>query len=342
MSIMRVSDEECELCEYATLLASKGLFLEARAILDGLRLEYGVLSPEAQTLRAQILPEAGEGGLEASVAPRPGAEESDVPCPACGLPMVEHEQAFEKDWLLCPACSLLMARTPPGLVRALDRGEAAGAMQPGHALVHRREYTFCRRFIDGMGLREVLNYGVGWSLVPEALRAQGVDAVGCDLWRPLIEQRKRELGEECFFHRDELPDRRFALISDFEVFEHFTDPMKDVGVLVRHLAESGAIVGSTDFWHGGLLSAHPSREPWYWKHGVHVTAWTWQSMRNIADRFNLGVRFFRGDFDEHSSKCFFVLFRGDAFAAYLDALPKVLPEVYGMSLPLSVGVAQGS
>jgi hypothetical protein len=330
-----LSDRESALLGYASSLAAKGFPLEARAILDGMRLEYGAVSPEAQALRARVLREVNGSVPEASVVPRAEAPGADAACPLCGEAMVEHEDFFEKTWLLCPQCALLMARVPQGLVRALDQGEAAGARQPGHALVHRREYTFCRRFLDGMGLGAVLNYGVGWSLVPEALRSQGFDAVGCDLWRPLIEQRKKELGEECFFHRDELPDRRFPLISAFEVFEHFVDPLRDVGVLVDHLADDGAIIGSTDFWHGGLLHDHPNKDVTYWKHGVHVTAWTWHSMRALAGRFGLEARFFRGDFDEHSSKCFFALYRGPRFEAFLDSLPAVLPGVYGMSLPLS-------
>ncbi len=198
---------------------------------------------------------------------------------------------YDRLWHLCPTCALLTVELDHGLAKMLDNGEAGGAKQPAGALVHRREYTFCRRFAEGFGADAILNYGVGWSMVPEALRSDGFDAVGCDLWRPLVEQRREEFGPESFYHRDELPDRRFPIISAFEVFEHFTDPRKDVAVLVDHLADSGMIIGSTDFWHGGILADHPSQFKTYWKHLTHVVAWTWQSMRALAEHFGLQVTF---------------------------------------------------
>lgn len=325
--------DEFELHAWARELYRRGWRREVRAILDGAALECGPLPPDILALRARCLGEGGEGVVQASAQPAPGAPPAGFPCPVCGLDMVEHERLHAKTWLLCPGCALLLARTDPAAARVLDQGEAGGARQPAHSLVHSREYTFCRRMLDATGARDVLNYGVGWSLVPEALRAEGVDAVGCDLWRPLIEQRRQELGQENFFHRDELPDRLFSLISAFEVFEHFINPLEDIALLADHLAEGGALFGSTDFWHGGSLAHHPSVDPTYWVHATHVTAWTWQSMAEAARRLGLGVRFFRGDCPEHSAKCFFVLHKGGVAGECVRAMPKVLPDVYGMRIP---------
>ncbi|WP_319470259.1 methyltransferase domain-containing protein [uncultured Pseudodesulfovibrio sp.] len=318
-----------QLIEQAGSLLNNGDMLEARALLDGALLEYGFLPPEAESLRSETLDDSEEIPV-ASVGPRPGKGAAGRECPLCGEAMVEHEVVYDRLWHLCPACALLTVKLDHDLAKRLDNGEAGGAKQPAGALVHRREYTFCRRFAEGFGADAILNYGVGWSMVPEALRGDGFDAVGCDLWRPLVEQRRKEFGPESFYHRDELPDRRFPIISAFEVFEHFTDPRKDVAVLVDHLADSGMIIGSTDFWHGGILADHPSQFKTYWKHLTHVVAWTWQSMRVLADHFGLQATFFRGDFADHSSKCFFALHRGEEAARFLSGLPKILPDVYGM------------
>ena len=328
------SRAEEALYEQAVVLFRMGYWIETRAILDGANLEYGSLSPQAKVFRRQCIKEMHIKLSPASTRPGPNAYRSNRPCPICDTTMVVQEQLFDKTWLLCPECALLMVHTSKKQLKHLDKGEPSGAKQCPTSLVHRREYTFCRRFIDGLDAKDTLNYGAGWSLVPEALRARGIDAVGCDLWLPLIEQQKRTAGENSFVHRDELPDRRFSLISAFEVIEHFTNPLKDMEVLVDHLNDPGAIVGSSDFWHGGSLSYHPSQDSSYWKHGTHVTAWTWKSMMAAARRLGLHVQFFRGDFVEHSAKCFFVFYKGNKVANFLQTLPKVLPDVYGMTIEL--------
>lgn len=339
MSTEAASRAEEALYGHAILLFKLGYRLEARAILDGSTLEYGPLSPQGQALRKKCIKGMQRELPPASTHPRPNASPSSTPCPICDTTMVIHEQLFDKTWLLCSECALLMAHTSSKQLKQLDKGEPSGAKKPPTSLVHKREYTFCRRFIDGLSARNALNYGVGWSLVPAALRARGIDAVGCDLWRPLIEQRKRSEGKNNYFHRDELPDRRFSLISAFEVFEHFTKPLKDMGVLADHLNDPGALIGSTDFWHGGSLAHHPSQDLSYWKHGTHITAWTWKSMMTAARKLGLHVQFFRGDCAEHSAKCFFVLYKGNKVANYLKTLSKVLQDVYGMTIEIDGDVS---
>lgn len=320
------------LLDWAQALFAKGLRTEPRAILDGFALEFGFLPDAAAILRKQCVIKGQSLPPLPTVLPSNDAPATGHSCPVCGTSQVRHETFHERNWLLCPECALLTVEMHEEQAKWLDKGEPSGAKQPAESLVHCREYTFCRRVIDGLNIRDVMNYGVGWSLVPEALLAEGLDVVGCDLWQPLIEQRKRELGEDRFVHRDECPDRRFSLISAFEVFEHFTDPLGEIKLLVDHLKLEGGIIGSTDFWHGGSLSHHPSADPTYWHHGTHVTAWTWKSLSEAARRLNMNVRFFRGDCPEHSAKCFFMLYRGDTFDQFAKSLPKVLPDVYGMTI----------
>lgn len=330
----QTSLDQTTLLDWAQTLFAQGWRTEPRAILDGYALEFGPLPHAAQALRERCVADGGDLPPLPTVAPSQAVSATENACPVCGTRQVRHETLHEKHWLLCPECALLTVEMDAAQMERLDKGEPSGAKQPAESLVHSREYTFCKRVIDGVGVRDVMNYGVGWSLVPEALLAEGLDVVGCDLWQPLIDQRKKELGEDRFVHRDECPDRRFSLISAFEVFEHFTDPLAEIGLLVDHLKAEGAIIGSTDFWHGGSLAHHPSSDPTYWQHVTHVTAWTWKSLAEVARRLGMNVRFFRGDCSEHSAKCFFMLYQGDAFDRFAKSLPKVLPDVYGMTINL--------
>lgn len=304
-----------------------GHVLDALAFFDGLVLQFGPHAATPELLRARGLALEKLGRDTAS--PLPGAEidenaAAQKACNVCHAPMRFFEQCHDKDWLLCPSCGLLQYAVDEEEARRLDQGEPSGAKQPPESLVHRREAFFCDLFLQGLGCSRVLLYGAGWSLVPEYLLDRGVDAVGCDLWRPLIEERSAQLGPGRFLHRDELPESAFDLISAFEVFEHFIDPLREVGLLVDHLAEEGAIVGSTDFWHGGSLELHPNADASYWRHRTHVTAWTFSSMRHLARHFRLQASFFKVDRPGFGAKVFFVLHRGEKTERFVASLPAVI------------------
>ncbi|MEF3695731.1 methyltransferase domain-containing protein, partial [Desulfolutivibrio sp.] len=251
-----------------------------------------------------------------------------APCGLCGAGLVFYEHSHGKDWLLCPDCGLVAHLPPAGEAAVLDQGEAGGAKLPPDSLVHRRERFFCDLFLEAMGWTDVLLYGVGWSLVFEQLRARGVHAVGCDLWRPLIRQRREAFGPDSFFHRDELPEVSFDLISAFEVFEHFASPLRDVRVLTSRLRPESAIVGCTDFRVGGPLSQHPGHSPDYWRHRTHLCAWNYSSMNRLARLTGLTASYFKVFLGSLGAKVFFVLHRGPKTAAYVQSLPKLFRKAF--------------
>jgi hypothetical protein len=309
--------------------------LDALAYFDGALAEYGqaaagedLLAGRAEALRCLGRPttqgiRSGPGRLVAR-----STRADAPPCGLCSTPMFFFERSHDKDWLLCPECGLVqyVPNTEEGAM--LDRGEPAGAKLPPDSLVHRREEFFCNLFLKRMGWSDTLLYGIGWSLAFERLRASGAHVVGCDLWRPLIEERRAAFGPHSFFHRDELPPVRFDLISAFEVFEHFAWPSRDVAMLVDRLKEEGAIVGCTDFWHGGSLDLHPSADRTYWLHRSHITAWSFASMRRIARMFGLRASFFKSDAGGVGAKVFFVLHRGIHTMAFVNSLPKVISGAF--------------
>ena len=175
-----------------------------------------------------------------------------------------------------------------------------------------------------MNWSRILLYGIGWSQVPYLLLQRGYHAVGCDLWKPLIVRRQAELGHDKFYHRDDLPSHKFELISAFEVFEHFINPLKEIAFLAKRLAVEGAIVGCSDFWHGGPLKYHPNPDNTYWRHRVHVSAWTYDSMRYVASQFGLEVSFFKVDTEGFAAKVFFILHRGERTKAFVNSIPIII------------------
>lgn len=250
-----------------------------------------------------------------------------VICEICNTESVYFERQFNKDWYLCPNCNLLQYSVSKQEELTLDKGESAGAKSSTYSNIHRREEFFCRLFLESLSLKDALLYGIGWSLTYQKLKNNGFNVVGCDLWRPLIQERKKQYGENSFYHRDGLPLIKFDLISAFEVFEHFIHPVREVGLMVDRLKDEGVIIGCTDFWHGGSLENHPSHDKSYWQHKTHVTAWTWKSMNALADRFGLNTYYCKIDHQHYSSKVFFIIYRGNKFEKFIRGLPKVFHNV---------------
>jgi len=210
----------------------------------------------------------------------------------------------------------------------LNRGSSICGKAPPESLVHKREQYFCDLFIEQLGISDVLLYGAGWTLVFGNLRKRGIQAVGCDLFMPLVEERRKEYGKDTFYSPVDLPEKPFDLISAFEVFEHFLEPGREVKFLVDRLKPEGCVFGCTDFWHGGKLSEHPSRDRTYWQHKSHVTAWSWPSMRCLAKRCGLNATFFKVDRAGFGTKVFFALHRGDSWNGALAKLPKVFEKAF--------------
>jgi hypothetical protein len=311
----------------------EGLTLDALAFFESVICEYGanaLVEPELTHARKKVL---NLLNMDRPITQfeYPQRHHIDIACDCALCGSTDHyffEQYANKNWIFCSECKLLSYHPDPLEAFKLNQGESAGAKASKESLVHHREYFFCNLFIEQLSWQNVLLYGAGWSLVPQWLAEKGINAMGCDLWQPLIEERRKLCGDDKYCHRDELPNKTFQLISAFEVFEHFMNPKKDVGLLVQHLSDEGAIIGCTDFWHGGSLENHPSSDKTYWKHRTHVTAWSFPSMRYLAKVFDLSVSFFKVDTPGFGAKVFFVFYRGESVATFVESLPKVFHNAF--------------
>lgn len=78
-------------------------------------------------------------------------------------------------------------------------------------------------------------------------------------------------------------EARYETLSAFEVFEHLSDPVGEMGSMVTFADQ---IIFSTE------LITRPAPTPgtwWYYapEHGQHISFYTWDSLNRLARRFNL-------------------------------------------------------
>lgn len=173
----------------------------------------------------------------------------------CGV--CEFIQVEEPYWL-DEAYSRIMTRSDLGLVgRNIQMAE-----------VTRRLILSCldpgENFID---------YGGGYGMFVRIMRDNGFDFYRHD---PLCEN----LFAEGF---DSQPGVPYALLTAWEVFEHLTDPLRDIE---RMLAFSRTLFFSTS-----LLSSPPQplNNWWYYglEHGQHVAFYSAKTLQVIAQKFDL-------------------------------------------------------
>lgn len=189
----------------------------------------------------------------------------------CETVLGRHPATYER----CGRCGFVQASNPDWLAEAyltpinpMDTGCVA------------RTWHFSRATaaVIGTVLRAdgpFLDYGGGYGLFVRHMRDQGFDFRWMDGYcRNLL---------AAGFEADPTSDRRYGLITAFEVFEHLTDPWQKFEELFRW---SDAVLFSTE-----LMSPNLSRlAGWHFaglEHGQHVAFFTPQSLRFVAGR--LGV-----------------------------------------------------
>lgn len=202
-------------------------------------------------------------------------------------------------WYRCPACDFLQMEMTRRQWDRLHVGEGftagtgqseenAPGFRPGTADGGYREWWLAKELChDRLSLRTILLYGTGNTGTFARLRRAGVDAYGCDFSRDLVAARRKEFGEEHFFHPEDLPDRRFDAVIAVEVFEHFASPMANLRLLTGRLAPEGVLCGTTDLWDGSDLADHR-----YLLGDSHVAYWSERSLSVAAGYFGLRLSAF--------------------------------------------------
>ena len=119
-----------------------------------------------------------------------------------------------------------------------------------------------------------LDYAGGYGLFTRRMRDIGFDFFWHDKYTPNLIARGFEYREG---------KGEIELITSFESFEHFVDPLKEIETM---LSISGNIIFTTEL----LPVPLPHPEKWYYyglHHGQHVSFYSLQTLRFLAGKYGL-------------------------------------------------------
>jgi SAM-dependent methyltransferase len=103
----------------------------------------------------------------------------------------------------------------------------------------------------------------------------------------LLENRNLnvDLYDPYFFPKKVFKDQKYDLITSTEVFEHFSDPVKELKLLTSHLKEGSYLAVMTSF--------HPGPENfedwWYKWDPTHIVFYNQKTFSEIASAFDLEI-----------------------------------------------------
>lgn len=103
----------------------------------------------------------------------------------------------------------------------------------------------------------------------------------------LLEEKgvKVDLYDPYFFPDKIFVDKKYDLITSTEVFEHFSDPRKEMELLTSHLKKDGYLAVMTSF--------HPGPEEfkdwWYKWDPTHIIFYNQKTFKKIALDFDLDI-----------------------------------------------------
>lgn len=94
-----------------------------------------------------------------------------------------------------------------------------------------------------------------------------------------------DLYDPYFYPEKVFADQKYDLITSTEVFEHFSDPVKEMELLTSHLKDGGYLAVMTSF--------HPGPEEfedwWYKWDPTHIVFYNQKTFEKIASDFNLEI-----------------------------------------------------
>lgn len=120
-----------------------------------------------------------------------------------------------------------------------------------------------------------LDYGCGYGLFVRLMRDFGFDFYGYDQYCQNIFYQGFEGNQQ----------ENYDLVTAFEVFEHFVDPLEEIEKLLKF---SKSLLFSTQL----LPADHPKPNQWWYyalHEGQHISIYTYQSLVKIAEKFKLNL-----------------------------------------------------
>lgn len=182
---------------------------------------------------------------------------------------------YNVTYYCCPNCDFIQTESPYWLVEAYK--ESINKTDTG--ILKRNSYlarvtsTLIYFFFDRK--KKFLDFAGGYGILTRHMRDYGFD----------------------FYWKDKYSDNLFAkgfefnnidnveLLTSFEVFEHFVDPMKEIELMLKY---SRNILFSTFL----LPKRKPLPEEWWYfglEHGQHISIYSYKTLKYIANKKNLNL-----------------------------------------------------
>ena len=120
-----------------------------------------------------------------------------------------------------------------------------------------------------------LDYGSGYGLFVRLMRDLGYDFYWQDAYCEDIFAKGFEI--------EDVVSKKFELITAFELFEHFVEPISEIEKILNF---SKNIFVSTFLFP----SSNPKPDEWWYyglEHGQHISLYSYETMKFIAEKYNL-------------------------------------------------------
>nr|WP_287410399.1 class I SAM-dependent methyltransferase [Pseudodesulfovibrio sp.] len=189
-------------------------------------------------LESRVCPACGEGDGVFVFTTRDGYNYHN--CPACGccyFPKMLQFNVFEQFFDLCPEASLVHKKVTQNRISGLDDSSVARFDNYLNWLS-----PFLERLQNSnSSYPNVLDFGTGLGGFLHYTQSKGFNSTGIEL-DSVTAQVGREKGLTIFSQMEELPRKKFELISLWEVVEHLDSPHDYLHKLKELLALNGLLV----------------------------------------------------------------------------------------------------
>jgi hypothetical protein len=186
-------------------------------------------------------------------------------------------QKYDVDYFQCRQCKFIQTEEPYWLQEAYQNSiniEDTGLVERNLLFLKRTSMLLYFLFDRG---GKYIDYGGGYGLFTRLMRDYGFDFY----WDDPFTQNLFARGYE---HSKGITER-YELVTSFECFEHFQDPLKE---LEKMLAFSDSVLFSTEIF----VNAAPLPNEWgyyYFSHGQHIALFSIESLEFIAKKYKMNL-----------------------------------------------------
>lgn len=182
---------------------------------------------------------------------------------------------YDVKYYHCPECDFIQSEEPYWLDEAYKYPiniEDTGLVSR-NILLAKRTSTILYQVFDEKGI--FLDYAAGYGLFVRLMRDCGFDFYWSDIHSENLLARGFEYNPGIH--------KYFEVVTVFECFEHFSDPIKEVQKLLNI---SSNIIFSTETFNKKVPS--PNEWDYYgFSHGQHVSFYSQKTLQTIAQQFGL-------------------------------------------------------